>query len=665
MKKYIIAIPFYKNEDFLDNFVDWYGSDESSSDKNYVHEVLIINDCPDSGDSKKLQSKTSRAGFSYIENPKNIGYLNTVNSAYQYAKAAGLNLMLLNSDTIPFPGFITEINSCFESDAMLGVVSARSNNATICNLYNHVSYYNNDNSIKVYKKDIINFSKYMPQITYVPVATGFCFAIRNEIISIFDGFDQIYTVGYEEENDYCIRISERGFRVGVANRAFVAHLEGQSFGLTGYRKEIQDVNARIIRQRYRYYDSLIANYSQSISCAAQKKVSASCANKVKYFFDLRVLSPCHNGSNKVIIEFIRAFSLLGDAFDVLTHANAADFHDIASISNLRLLTGVSQTYEYGFMIGQPMNIDQLWLCPSVSLISTCIFFDTIAHDCPQLRTENLDLDSIWTVLPYIYTDISFISEHSMNQFRLKFGKNNANLHSHLLPTKFHPVSERTEFESNKVGLVFGNKFHHKGVDMLISELPEEQGTKYYVLGNALITDREDIIYLPPGQISDAKLDSIMKSADFILMPSFAEGFGFPLVEALSYGKPIYCRDIPCYREISRVVDKKYLPLIRFVTDFSKYKTNYTVPDGLNNFGVPNDCKQYVSKVLYDIQRDNPSEKVYSSLKLRYLLMNSNTYAKQIYVPRSSGVLVLLKKIYGFSLRTPLAPIARRVKACLY
>jgi glycosyltransferase involved in cell wall biosynthesis len=35
------------------------------------------------------------------------------------------------------------------------------------------------------------------------------------------------------------------------------------------------------------------------------------------------------------------------------------------------------------------------------------------------------------------------------------------------------------------------------------------------------------------------------------MPSFAEGYGLPIVEALSLGTPVICSDIPVFREVGQ------------------------------------------------------------------------------------------------------------------
>jgi glycosyltransferase involved in cell wall biosynthesis len=53
-----------------------------------------------------------------------------------------------------------------------------------------------------------------------------------------------------------------------------------------------------------------------------------------------------------------------------------------------------------------------------------------------------------------------------------------------------------------------------------------------------------------GKCTDAELAAWLKGARALLMPSFAEGFGLPVVEALACGTPVIASDLPVYREIA-------------------------------------------------------------------------------------------------------------------
>ncbi|MBB2188721.1 glycosyltransferase family 4 protein [Gluconacetobacter azotocaptans] len=50
--------------------------------------------------------------------------------------------------------------------------------------------------------------------------------------------------------------------------------------------------------------------------------------------------------------------------------------------------------------------------------------------------------------------------------------------------------------------------------------------------------------------SDVVVADLVRNARALLFPSFAEGFGLPLLEALSLGIPCLCSDLPVFREIA-------------------------------------------------------------------------------------------------------------------
>ena len=47
-----------------------------------------------------------------------------------------------------------------------------------------------------------------------------------------------------------------------------------------------------------------------------------------------------------------------------------------------------------------------------------------------------------------------------------------------------------------------------------------------------------------------KLQALYQHADRLIFPSFYEGFGLPVVEAMKVGIPVLCSDIPPLREIA-------------------------------------------------------------------------------------------------------------------
>ncbi len=63
----------------------------------------------------------------------------------------------------------------------------------------------------------------------------------------------------------------------------------------------------------------------------------------------------------------------------------------------------------------------------------------------------------------------------------------------------------------------------------------------------------------PG-VTDAALHGLLAGACALLLPSFAEGFGLPVAEALSSGTPAICSDLPALREAGGPVPEYLDPL---------------------------------------------------------------------------------------------------------
>lgn len=63
-----------------------------------------------------------------------------------------------------------------------------------------------------------------------------------------------------------------------------------------------------------------------------------------------------------------------------------------------------------------------------------------------------------------------------------------------------------------------------------------------------------------SQISDSETAGLIKDARALLLPSFAEGFGFPLAEALALGTPVLASDVAAMRELGGGVPEYLAPL---------------------------------------------------------------------------------------------------------
>lgn len=77
-------------------------------------------------------------------------------------------------------------------------------------------------------------------------------------------------------------------------------------------------------------------------------------------------------------------------------------------------------------------------------------------------------------------------------------------------------------------------------------------------------------------LSDAEVGAWLRGARALLLPSFAEGFGLPLAEALTSGVPVICSDIPVFRELGGEVPEYLDP--HDLRAWSEAVHDYSRPD---------------------------------------------------------------------------------------
>jgi glycosyltransferase involved in cell wall biosynthesis len=63
-----------------------------------------------------------------------------------------------------------------------------------------------------------------------------------------------------------------------------------------------------------------------------------------------------------------------------------------------------------------------------------------------------------------------------------------------------------------------------------------------------------------ANVGDRQLAGLIRGARALLMPSFVEGFGLPVAEALALGAPVVCSDIAAHREIGQGIPEFLDPL---------------------------------------------------------------------------------------------------------
>lgn len=135
------------------------------------------------------------------------------------------------------------------------------------------------------------------------------------------------------------------------------------------------------------------------------------------------------------------------------------------------------------------------------------------------------------------------------------------IESTLLEEKEKP--EFAHLKNKKYFLYVGNAYPHKNLERLLKAFKNVVSRNSSA--NLVLIGREDFFYKKLKEkvqslgleeqvsffqnIPDAELGYFYKNAQALVMPSLMEGFGLPVIEAMSKKCPVLVSDIPAFREI--------------------------------------------------------------------------------------------------------------------
>lgn len=211
------------------------------------HRVILINDCsPDQNILPYLKS-IADGNIILLNNEKNMGFSATINKGLKYSDR---DVILLNTDTIVTKNWVEKMIACAYSDKSIGTVTPFSNNATLCSIPNFCEEnvlpegYTIDSYAALIER--CSLRKY-PRIT---VAVGFCMYIKRCVVNDIGYFDaETFGRGYGEENDFCNRAEQVGYKHVLCDDTYIYHSGTASF-LSDEKKKLIQEHENILYKRY-------------------------------------------------------------------------------------------------------------------------------------------------------------------------------------------------------------------------------------------------------------------------------------------------------------------------------------------------------------------------------------------------------------------------------
>jgi GT2 family glycosyltransferase len=205
-----------------------------------------------------------------IKHDQNKGFVATANHGMRLAET---DLILLNSDTEVTNGWLEQLADCLASDPSIATATPWSNNGEIVSIPEFCVA----NPVPAKPDAIASVIASCGQAGYpeMPTAVGFCMAISSRAINRIGLFDEAtFGRGYGEENDFCQRVEQGGFRNVLCDNAYVVHHGGASFGPLGLKPDEKSMQRLLTK--HPDYHRIVSEFIRSDPFAARRQKILDC-----------------------------------------------------------------------------------------------------------------------------------------------------------------------------------------------------------------------------------------------------------------------------------------------------------------------------------------------------------------------------------------------------
>ena len=208
----------------------------------FPYRLIIVDNASEDETRLYLEGLKARKDIDVIliRNEENLGNSKAANQGMRASDAE--YVCILDNDTIVMEDWLSEMINVAEQDARIGIVNPFSN-------YGAGRPYGRTWEVFAREKSERNKKEYGDYIE-TSAAIGFCFLIKREVIERIGLWPEGYGPGYFEDTEYSIRAIKNGYKIAIAQGAYVVHLEHSSFKKRGIFKELFNKNKKLFDNEF-------------------------------------------------------------------------------------------------------------------------------------------------------------------------------------------------------------------------------------------------------------------------------------------------------------------------------------------------------------------------------------------------------------------------------
>ena len=203
-----------------------------------------------------------------IRHVRNRGFPAAANAGL--LAAAGCDVLLLNSDALVPPGAIDALIAAVYAGPEIGSATPFSNDAAILSYPRREGGNAAPDLAGTIALQRLAAAANPDAAAEIPTGIGFCLLMRHDCIAVTGRLrTDLFAQGYGEENDWCQRARQNGFRHVAATSTYVAHHGGVSFGAAGRALNMR--NGRLLERLYPGYAEMIGAFLKLDPLAAARR----------------------------------------------------------------------------------------------------------------------------------------------------------------------------------------------------------------------------------------------------------------------------------------------------------------------------------------------------------------------------------------------------------